>query len=134
MATDNSEIVEIHYNEELPTYCCSCGMFSEDFTTIKYHTQETQVVPGGSGFGAGLGCLLALLGPIGLILSLALHRKDNDPKLELKSTTHRFKIPQCRLCAADRKPSATDASTAQFVAVYVHPDFARRLQDLRRRD
>ena len=135
----NYPSIWITSREEMPDVCIQCGMFSDYCIKVKHsETSVRQVTSKTDSSGElALGCVLALLGPIGMILHgiISGARGKNTGTVDQKVTQKgKVKVPCCRLCAGQTVPQPEDSRVAAGQYLFqVHPRFAERLQDLRTR-
>ena len=133
--TDYSRpIIWISGSEPLPDTCMVCGMFTDQLVAARAVQTHQKTVPASeTNSMAALGCLLHLLGPIGMILAAILHSGETGKTTEKTVTSKaRIKVPCCRLCVAGDRPQPVDSNIAMGrFAFEVHLRFEERLNDLR---
>lgn len=126
----------IHDSEKLPDSCITCGMFTDQVVKAKAVQHHQKMVPASeSNSMMALGCLLHLLGPIGLIAHTALQQGSTPPTTVQKTVVSKskVKVPCCRLCGSHGIPEPTTADVvAGRYAFNAHPRFIERLNVLRR--
>ena len=123
-------------SEKLPDTCVTCGMFTDQMAKVKAVQHHQKMVPASeSNSMMALGCLLHLLGPIGLIVDAALRQGSTNPATVQKTVVSKskVKVPCCRLCVSHGtpEPTSSDVITGRY-AFNAHPRFIERLNIMRR--
>lgn len=122
----------------LPDVCIGCGMYT-DRRILKKFTEkvETSVTVESDSSASGLGCLLMLLGPLGMLISLVMNMRNSSSKgkskTKLKTITlkAKAKVPVCPLCESEDKARPLDADFAnQTLAFVSNNNFIRQYNDL----
>jgi hypothetical protein len=122
----------------LPDVCVGCGMYTDRRIVKKFVEKvETPVIAESAPDATGLGCLLMLLGPVGMLISLFLNMRNNSSKGESKTKFKtitlkaKVKIPVCPLCDSEDKAKPVDANFAQQALAFTsNNNFIRQYDEL----
>lgn len=132
--SNNSQFVWVKRGAEFPNTCITCGMFTDRRVTVRFvGTRLEQYETSGDG-SLGLGCILFLLGPLGLLIGLINSmsrgsRRHGEIREREVSVKRRIKIPQCDLCSSENKLTAVDGDCDEEIFAFdVHPRFAESYQ------
>lgn len=129
MSDSEKVVCWISTQAKLPDTCVVCGMFTDHRVNVTCVSKETEAYESEDSV-SGLGCLLTLLGPIGMFVNLILllssvGQDGSSMKTRTVKTKDRLSMPQCLLCTASGKVEPIDHDTAMGrVAFLVHPKFA----------
>lgn len=135
---DNRSAIWLSKDAVLPDTCISCGMFTDQRVKVKHSHVTTKMVEDKGDGGSGLGCILFLLGPIGVLISLFLAlasflQRKSGGKMVAKKKTVKFKmqVPQCVMCRSEKKatPQNSDVETGE-IAFLAHKKFIQSYQVL----
>lgn len=135
MSDGNGQTIPIAKDDELPTTCLSCGMYTDSFVTVKgAQTQRTYVEDKNKDSSPGLGCLLFFLGPLGMLISLVLTltNKSKTPRtMKAKDITvkQKIKVPQCALCQSEGKLNSSGVHDGVF-EFQAHSNFVSAYRSL----
>ncbi len=135
MSDDRSQVdYWVSTDAVLPNACLVCGMYTDQRVTTKFAaTTQTQVAVESAPGGAGWGCFLMLLGPLGLLISLlsSLQKKQTVMKTKNVTVTTKLKIPLCPFCKSERSVGPHDADIPSgLLAFEAHEDFIRQYEQL----
>ncbi len=136
MFDSESREIWIDDSESLPDTCIVCGMFTDQTVKAKAVQRHQKMVPAGETHSMmALGCLLHLLGPVGLIIDSVVRQNPTASATVHKTVVSKSKVnvPCCRLCGSHGIPEPTTADiVAGRYAFTAHPRFIERLDVLRR--
>ena len=135
MSEFGPQVTWIHESESLPNTCITCGMFTDRLVKARARQQHQKTVPASeSNSMQALGCLLHLLGPLGLIIDAILRHGATGNKTIEKTVVSKSKVrvPCCRLCASQSTPQPTESDIALGKHAFEsHPRFTERLRVMR---
>jgi hypothetical protein len=128
---DHWPVVWIGPNDILPNTCMTCGMFTDVRTKVTVAEQTTEMVNATDSSQVAMGCLLHLLGPIGLLITAIDAATKKEPKQKVaktRITKHTVRVPQCRLCTGMKRVEAVGSGGNGISAFHVHPNFFDRFR------
>jgi hypothetical protein len=126
------EYVWISPEDPMPDVCVCCGMFTDRRVPIK-HVEFVQK-PSDEAEGCGsvlLEVFLHLaLGPIGWLVSIMIHGKENQDGTRTVKEKLKIKLAQCPLCQGEFSPEVFDSKLFPTRLMFqVHPRFKDRLME-----
>ncbi|MDG2014606.1 MAG: hypothetical protein P8J33_13950 [Pirellulaceae bacterium] len=135
MSEFGPQVTWIDEIERLPNTCITCGMFTDRLVKTRAKQHHQKMVPASeSNSMQALGCLLHLLGPLGLIIDAILRHGANGNKTIEKTVVSksRVRVPCCPLCASQSlpEPEESDIAGGKY-AFQTHPRFKERLRVIR---
>lgn len=120
----------------LPDVCIGCGMYTDRRVTRRFSTKvETTVDANSADQSTGLGCLLMMMGPLGMLISLLMNMRSNSGKAGVKVKTinlkAKIKVPICPVCESENVgiPLDVDFHSQEF-AFATNTDFIRQYERL----